>query len=142
MAKTQHEGHGREGSLTIVAPGTRIEGQVDAGGVIKIEGTVVGTVRAERQVLVAAGGLIEGDVISREAVLGGEVRGSVSASERVEVQEGAVVHGDIATKRLMVAEGGEVNGNVTMGDPGKTPKKQDTVSTPRQQPVHAGGGGR
>lgn len=132
MAKTPHEGHGREGTLTIIAQGTRIEGQIDAAGVIKIEGTVVGTVRAERQVLVAGGGLIEGDVLSREAVIGGEVRGSVTASERVEVQEGAVVHGDIATKRLTVAEGGEVNGNVSMGDPTKRPQAQEAVSTPRQ----------
>jgi cytoskeletal protein CcmA (bactofilin family) len=117
MSKGSHDGHGRgDSALTIVAQGTRIEGALQASGVIKVEGTVVGTVHAERQVLVARGGVIEGNVFSREAVLGGEVRGSVVASERVEIQEGAVVHGDITTKRLLVAEGGEVNGNINMSD--------------------------
>lgn len=129
-----------EGALTIIASGTRIVGEVDGTGVVKIEGTVVGTVRAERQVLVARGGVIEGDVIAREAVLGGEVRGSVQAGERVEVQEGAAVHGDITTKRLIVAEGGEVNGTVTMGEP-PSPKTRntDSVSTSGGMPRAASG---
>jgi cytoskeletal protein CcmA (bactofilin family) len=131
MAKNRDDAPGRSDSaLTIIATGTRVVGELDGTGVVKIEGTVVGTVRAERQVLVAKGGIIEGDILAREAVLGGEVRGSVQAGERVEVQEGAVVHGDITTKRLVVAEGGEVNGTITMGEP-PSPKTRitDSVST-------------
>ena len=33
------------------------------------------------------------------------------------MQPTAVVHGDIATKKLIVQEGGEVNGRVNMGEP-------------------------
>jgi len=83
---------------------------------VKVEGTVVGTVRAGRQVLVAKGGTVEGDVMAREAIIGGEVRGSIHADERVEIQTASVVHGDIATKRLLVQEGGEINGVVRMGE--------------------------
>lgn len=118
---------GGEPALTIVAAGSRFEGELRSNGVIKVEGEIVGTVNAERQVLVARGGRIEGDVVTAEAVLGGEVTGSVSADERVEVQTGAVVHGDIATKRLVVQEGGEVNGQVRMGQ-GEHPV------TPARQP--------
>jgi cytoskeletal protein CcmA (bactofilin family) len=95
----------------------RVEGELVTDGVVKIEGTVVGTVRAEQQVLVAKGGMVEGDIHTREAVLGGEVRGAILAHERVEVQATSVVHGDIATQRIVVHEGGEVNGHVRMGDP-------------------------
>jgi len=134
MAKSTLESHGRgEGALTIIAQGGRVEGELHATGVIKVEGIVVGTVRAERQVLVARGGVIQGDVIAREAVVGGEVRGSVTASERIEIQEGAVVHGDIVTKRLMVAEGGEINGNVTMAEPSTVASSGVSVSTSVRQ---------
>ena len=107
----------REAALSIVAAGTRIMGEVECDGVLKIEGTVIGTVRAARQVLVAKGGSIEGDVFTREAVVGGRVEGAILADERVEVQASSAVHGDITTQRIVVQEGGEVNGRVLMANP-------------------------
>lgn len=115
MAKSASPGRS-DAALSIVGADLRIEGELTSEGVIKVEGTVVGTVRAAHQVLVARGGAIEGDVHTREAIVAGGVHGSVFAAERVEVQEGAVVNGDIVTKRLAVMEGGEVNGHVRMRD--------------------------
>ena len=105
-----------EAGLSILGTGMRVVGDITAEGVVKIEGAVVGTVRAGRQVLVGKGGEVEGDVISREAIIGGEVRGSIRADERVEIQSTSVVHGDIAAKRLLVQEGGEINGVIRMGE--------------------------
>lgn len=102
--------------LSIIGTGMRVVGDIMAEGVVKVEGVVVGTVRAGRQVLVAKGGEVEGDIITREAIVGGEVRGSIQAHERVEVQATSVVHGDITTRRLFVQEGGELNGILRMGE--------------------------
>lgn len=107
---------GGEAGLSIIGSGMRVVGDITAEGVVKVEGTVVGTVQAGRQVLVAKGGLVEGDVVTHEAIIGGEVRGSVQASERVELQTTSVVHGDISTRRLLVQEGGEINGVLHMGE--------------------------
>ena len=104
------------GALSIIGAGMRVVGDITADGVVKIEGTVVGTVRAGRQVLVAKGGEVEGDIVTREAIIGGEVRGTVLAEERVEIQTTSVVHGDITSRRLLVHEGGEINGVVRMGE--------------------------
>ncbi len=119
MAIFTEKGHGApesEAGLSIIGAGMRVEGDIVAEGVVKIEGTVVGTVRAGRQVLVAKGGEVEGDVITKEAIIGGEVRGSVRAEERIEIQAASVVHGDLASRRLQVQEGGEINGVVRMGE--------------------------
>ena len=119
MAIFTEKGHSApesEAGLSIIGPGMRVVGDINADGVVKIEGTVVGTVRAGRQVLVGTGGEVEGDVIAREAIIGGEVRGSIRADERVEIQATSVIHGDIAAKRLLVQEGGEINGVVRMGE--------------------------
>ena len=107
-----------EPGLTIIASGMRVEGEHITDGVVKIEGVVVGTVRAEQQVLVTKGGTVDGDIHTQEAILGGEVRGAIYAGQRVEVQATSVVLGDIATQRIVVHEGGEVNGRVKMGEPG------------------------
>jgi cytoskeletal protein CcmA (bactofilin family) len=58
--------------------------------------------------------VIEGDLHTKEAVIGGEVRGVINATERVELQATAVVEGDINTARIMILEGARVTGEVRM----------------------------
>lgn len=114
---TQGRGPVRDNNLSIIAPGLRIAGDLTTDGVVKVEGTVKGTIRARQQILVAKGGTVEGDLYSREAIIGGKVLGGVFADERVEVQPGSKVSGDITAQRIVVQEGGEVNGHVRVGRP-------------------------
>jgi cytoskeletal protein CcmA (bactofilin family) len=118
--------------LSIIARDLRVEGGLSSSGVIRIEGTVVGTVRAERQVLVVKGGTVEGDIHTPEAVLDGEVRGSILAEGRVEVQVSAVIHGDITTPRLAVAEGATVCGHIHMEEPTGAPAPRGEEHSPRR----------
>jgi cytoskeletal protein CcmA (bactofilin family) len=108
---------GKEAGLSVIAPGTRITGELVSDGVVKVEGTVVGSIRADRQVLVAKGGIIQGDVFTRDAIVGGEIHGAILADDRVEVQSTSIIQGDITTLRIVIHEGGEVNGHVRMGNP-------------------------
>lgn len=101
-------------TLSIVAADLVITGDLETAGMVRIEGRVTGTVRAGQQVLVSPDAVIEGDLQTREAVIGGTVHGAVHASERVEIQAQAVVAGDITTRNLQVQAGGRVNGVVTM----------------------------
>jgi cytoskeletal protein CcmA (bactofilin family) len=107
----------REAALSVIAAGTRITGELISDGVVKVEGVVVGSVRADRQVLVAKGGVIQGDVFTRDAIVGGEIHGAILADDRVEVQSTSIIQGDITTLRIVIHEGGEVNGHVRMGNP-------------------------
>ncbi|MEZ4455018.1 MAG: polymer-forming cytoskeletal protein [Gemmatimonadales bacterium] len=105
-------------TVSIIAPDLLINGDLQAEGVIRIEGRVAGNVSAGNQILLSQGGVVEGDLATREAVLAGEVRGTVVASERIEVQASAQVHGDIVTPRLLIQEGGLINGAIRMETPG------------------------
>lgn len=105
---------GDPNSLTIIAVGATIVGDIASEGVVKIEGTVQGTVRAGTQLLVAPGAMIRGDVFATEVVAGGEIQGGVNAEQRVEIQAGATIHGDIRTQRIHIADGGRVNGQICM----------------------------
>jgi cytoskeletal protein CcmA (bactofilin family) len=102
------------GGLSIVARDLTVTGDLEAAGVIRIEGRVLGNVQAGDQVLLSEDAVVEGNVSTREAIIGGRVHGSVSASERIEIQADAVVEGDLMTPRLLVQEGGRVNGGVRM----------------------------
>jgi len=103
-----------QAGLSIVAKDLTVAGDLQASGIIRVEGRVIGNVHSADQVLVSEGGVIEGDVVAREAVIAGRVHGGIQAEERVEVQASAVVHGDLVTRRILIHEGGQVNGSVRM----------------------------
>jgi len=102
--------------VSVVALGARVVGDVHTTGVVQIGGNVVGNVRADRQVLVAKGGVVDGDIETPEAIIGGEVRGLVQATQRVAVQASAVVYGTITTPRLAVEEGATLDVDLSMSE--------------------------
>lgn len=103
-----------ENTLSIISAGTTITGDIETGGVLKVEGKIDGHVRRARQVMLAKEGSIHGDVSAAEVVVGGLIDGSVSATERLELQSTAVVNGDIVTRSIVVMEGARINGGVKM----------------------------
>lgn len=105
-----------EGTLSILASGMRVAGDLETAGTIKIDGRIEGSVTGARQVLLGRGGAVRGNVIADEVVLGGSVDGNVHAASRLELQSSAVVNGDIETKSIVVLEGAKINGKVTMRD--------------------------
>ena len=124
-----------EAMLSIIASGMRIVGDIESVGVIKVEGHIDGSVSGARQVLIARGGAIHGNVHADEIVIGGLVAGAVVATERLELQETAVVNGDIETTSIVVLEGAKINGSVRMrGAHSDGADTQDTI-----EPLRIGG---
>ena len=109
-------GAASDGTLSIIAAGMVIVGDIRTEGVVKIEGRVEGAVRAGRQVLLGRQGEVEGDISTREAVIGGKVTGTIATAERLEIQGTATINGDIKTRSIAVIEGGKINGTVNISD--------------------------
>ena len=107
---------GQSTALSMIAADMRLEGDVTSAGVVKIEGTVVGNVRAERQVLVSAGATVQGNIYAPEAIINGQVTGAILTTDRTELHPSSVVKGDITTNHLVVQEGSQVNGRLKTGD--------------------------
>lgn len=120
---------------SVVGVGMKVIGDIEAGGVLKIEGTVEGSIRGARQILLGRTGLVQGDIYADEIVLGGRIVGTVNAAERVEVQSTSRIEGDIHTRSIVVLEGGIINGSVRMDEqvsraPTAAPEKQPATATP------------
>lgn len=107
---------GREGVISIVGPGMRVNGDCETEGTLRIEGMVEGTVRAGKAVVVGKDGVVEGDITTQDAVIGGRVNGSIIAESRLELQATCVIDGEIRARRIKLEEGGRVNGNVQTGE--------------------------
>ena len=127
VASRQESTPAADGSLSVISTGMKITGDVETSGVVKIDGTIEGSIRGAKQVLLGRTGTIHGDVHAEEAVLGGTVVGSVITASRVEIQSTCSIQGDVQTKSIVVLEGGVINGAVRM----------DTATTARLNPAAA-----
>lgn len=127
--ETRSSAVGGSSSLSIIAAGTSIDGDIESEGVIRVEGRVQGSIHAGRQVLIGRQGEVRGDITTCEAVVGGKVEGTINASERLEVQSTSVITGDINTRAIAVVEGGRINGTVRITD-AKEHVEAEEVETP------------
>jgi cytoskeletal protein CcmA (bactofilin family) len=105
-----------EAGPSVIASGMKVTGDVETNGVVKVEGTVEGSIRGARQLLLGRTGAVHGDIQAQEVVIAGRIVGTVTATERVEVQSTSNIEGDIHTRTIVVLEGGVINGSVRMGD--------------------------
>jgi cytoskeletal protein CcmA (bactofilin family) len=140
MAKTtrneRSEDTVREGVISIIGPGMTVVGESDTEGTLRIEGSVEGTVRAGKAVVVGKDGVVDGDIITQDAVIGGKVTGSIVAESRLELQASCVIEGEVRARRIKLEEGGKVNGTIQTGEvsrPQTTPKIQAAVDVTEPQ---------
>lgn len=127
----------RDNVISIIGPGMRVVGDCETDGTLRIEGEVEGTVRAGKAVVVGKDGIVKGDVVTQDAIIGGSVSGSVLAESRLELQATCQVDGEIRARRIKLDEGGRINGQVTTGDV-KTDRSIPPGKGTSPQPVPAG----
>jgi cytoskeletal protein CcmA (bactofilin family) len=111
-------GSAGEASMSIIGPGMRIVGDLVTDGTVRIEGEIRGTVRATKGVVVGREGLVEGEIYTEDAVIGGRVRGTIVAESRLELQASCDIEGVIHARaqHLHLEEGARFNGQVQMLD--------------------------
>ena len=107
--------------ISIIGPGMQVTGELQTDGTIRIEGTVTGTVRAGKAVVVGREGVVEGDVYTQDAVISGRVNGVLVAESRLELQATCRIEGDVRARRMQLEEGAILNGSVQMGETFREP---------------------
>ncbi len=107
-----------ESAISIIGPGMRVEGDLSTDGTVRIEGSIHGTIRAGKAVVLGQSGEVIGDIHTQDAVIGGRVVGTVVAESRLELQSSSVVEGEIRARaeHLQLEEGARFNGQIRMLD--------------------------
>ena len=104
-----------EAVISVIGAGMKVTGDVETDGAVRIDGTIIGNVRAGKAVVIGKSGQVDGNIFTQDAVLSGGVSGSVVAESRLEVQATAVVSGDIQARRMQLEEGASLQGQVMVG---------------------------
>jgi len=117
MAKDRNPpGAPPETVISIIGPGTRVLGDLDTDGTIRIDGSVEGNVRAGKAVVIGKEGRVEGTISTQDAVIAGRLKGTLTAESRLELQASSRVDGDVHARRMQLEEGAVLNGTVQMGE--------------------------
>ena len=101
---------------SVVSAECYFQGTLSVQGSLRVDGTLEGSVDNARHVVVGTDGKIVGDVSAQVVVCGGIIEGNVCA-DMLEILAQASIKGDIRAKKMMVEEGGRIDGQCVIGEP-------------------------
>ena len=99
---------------TLIGSEALVQGVLNLRGSLRVDGRVEGSITEAETVVIAAGGMVHGDISAETVVIGGRVTGNITASEEVEILSNGEVLGDLRTPRLVVEEGAKLDGRCSM----------------------------
>ena len=111
---------------TIIARGTESKGDIVSRGIVRVEGVLIGNVRARRLEL-ARGAKITGWVCSGSVEVAGTVEGDILKSGAVSVFGSGYIRGDVEAQSLTLHDGGFIDGRLKRSRP--APDEQDSPAT-------------
>jgi len=89
---------------SIIGEGTRLRGDFEVKGLLRIDGDFCGSIRTSGKILVSKNGRADCSINGNIVVIGGIVRGTIIAHHSVEILSSAVVIGTVIAPRLIVHE--------------------------------------
>lgn len=135
-----HEFHMR--SVSYVGPNLRFTGDIRVDEGLVIEGEIEGTIVSEDKTLtVGKQGRVHGEIRGNTVEVRGRVDGEIYGHTLVHLHSTALVEGSVYCRRIVMDEGGVLNGSVDMTwEAEKTAKgKLTTVETTGEQVAKAAG---
>lgn len=101
---------------SLIAQGTRIEGNVFFHDGLRIDGEVVGDLRASDEkpsiLVVSEVAVVTGQIHADHVIINGHVKGPVLAFELLELQPKARIEGDVSYKALEMHQGATISGQL------------------------------
>lgn len=102
---------------SFIGSNTHFSGEITTKGTLRVDGNVDGNVRAE-WLIVGEKAYIKGNATASSIIVGGTVEGNILAKGIVDIKKKGKVKGDILTSKLTVADGGVVEGRISMNADG------------------------
>ena len=99
---------------TVLGPGWHFTGRIYGKGHVVIQSAVEGELDLQGTVSIEGQGRIKGMLRAEEVRLSGRFEGRMEAARRVVLEATARMEGDVVARRLQMAAGARLNGQVDM----------------------------
>lgn len=114
----------------MIGQGTKITGDIETNGDIRIDGNVEGNINSKGKVVIGSNGLIKGEVTCSNAELAGTLNGKIIVSELLSLKASSKVNGDIKTGKLNIEPGAIFSGTCNMGAQNSSQQSSATRPSP------------
>ncbi|MEQ8907671.1 MAG: polymer-forming cytoskeletal protein [Vicingaceae bacterium] len=102
-------------SINIIRNGTELNGDIVCKGDIRIDGKLVGNLKADGKVVVGENGIVEGNIECAYATLSGGLKVNITVNELLTLKATANLVGEIVTNKLQIEPGANFSGSCKMG---------------------------
>ncbi|GAO28286.1 hypothetical protein JCM15548_1361 [Geofilum rubicundum JCM 15548] len=99
----------------MIGPGTKIVGNIETNGDIRIDGNIEGNINSKGKVVVGNNGFVKGEVLCSNAEISGTVHGKMAITELLSLKASSKVNGDIKSGKLSIEPGALFSGTCSMG---------------------------
>jgi len=99
---------------TIIGKDTTINGTIEAKGVLRVDGKVVGQLNTNGDIIVAESGIVEADIKCRSVSIAGTLTGNVDATGILEIEPTGKLFGDVVVAKLSIGDGARFEGACKM----------------------------
>lgn len=106
---------------TTIGPNTRVKGDIQGDGSLRIEGVVEGDINTTGNLVITESAKVLAEVKANNVSVAGAVRGNIHAN-RIEVLATGRIWGDMTVKVILTNEGAYVSGQIIMLQDVKPPQ--------------------
>ena len=116
-------------NVTVIAAGSHCEGKLEGSVPIRVEGRFRGEIRTSAAVRILEGGLVEGEIKATQVTVAGELVGKVEVQGLVRITASGRVEGDVSGGRLVIEEGGTLEGQSATSTSGPDSRNSEEETT-------------
>lgn len=108
----------------LIGNGTTIKGEIIATGDVRVDGTIIGTMKSSGKIVIGQQGVVEGEIICNSADISGRVKGIIRVEELTSLKSTSRLEVELYTKQLLIEVGAIFTGKCDMSQKvAETPKK-------------------
>lgn len=99
---------------TLIGQGTVAEGKLECEANLRIEGQFQGEIHCQGQIIIGETGIATSTISGADVIVAGKVVGDIKTKGRLTITGSGRVDGNVDVSKLIIAEGGLLNGSSVM----------------------------
>jgi cytoskeletal protein CcmA (bactofilin family) len=118
----------KNNDINAIASGSTLQGDLTSDSDVRIDGHLTGSVKTKGRLVLGEGGVIEGEVNCKNAIIAGELKATINTEELLTLKSTAKLSGEIVSAQLAIEPGAIFSGKCSMGPVIKNINKSKSIS--------------
>jgi len=98
-----------------IEKGTKIVGDIESHGNIRLDGDMVGNVNSQSKVVLGQTCVMDGKLFAQNAEVSGEITGSIEVTDLLILKSTALVNANVVYGKIIIEDGAVINGDMKQG---------------------------